>query len=125
MDVLVVDDEEDLRVLLDLYLRGRGHSPVLAGSAGEARAALAGQDFGAMLLDVTLPDEDGPSLVRSLREHGNLPERLVLVSAVRPAVLVDLAAELDAVHLAKPFNIVTLDEVLGPLLSPADEAGAT
>lgn len=117
MDVLVVDDEEDLRVLLDLYLRGRGHTPAVAGSAREARAALAAGNFDAMLLDVTLPDEDGPSLVRSLRAQGNLPERVVLVSAVRPAVLGDLAAELDAVHLAKPFDIAQLDAVLDPLLT--------
>ena len=117
MDVLVVDDEEDLRVLLDLYLRSRGHTPVLAASAAGARDALHGGQFDALLLDVTLPDESGPDLVRSLRDDEVLPARLVLVSAVRPPVLAELAAELDAVHLPKPFDIAALDAVLGPVLS--------
>lgn len=115
MDVLVVDDAEDIRVMLELFLRGRGHSPVLAASAAEARAALAHRTFDAMLLDVTLPDEQGPDLVRSLRADDLLPPRVALLSAVRPAALEVMAEGLDVVHLTKPFDVAALDELLSSM----------
>ncbi len=115
MDVLVVDDEEDVRVLLELYLRGRGHGAVTTGSPAAARAALSDRSFDVLLLDVGLPGVEGPTLVEQLRADDLLPSHVVLMSGLRSGTLAGLAADVGAVPLAKPFEVADLDAVFAGL----------
>lgn len=118
MDVLVVDDEADIRALLEMYLRGRGHEPTVVGDAAGARRACLEQAFDVGLFDVSLPDEEGPELVRSLRDEGRLPGQVVLLSALRPVELEQRAAGLGVVCVHKPFTIADLDRHLADVLAP-------
>ncbi len=72
--VLVVDDDARLRRLLQRYLSEQGFRVSAAAGAAEARQMLGFLQPDAMVLDVTMPGEDGLSLTRSLRLVGqNLP----------------------------------------------------
>lgn len=67
--VLVVDDEADIRELIDLTLSRMGLAAACAGSVADARAALAAGDFQLCLTDMRLPDGDGLEIVRHIGEH--------------------------------------------------------
>lgn len=67
--VLVVDDEADIRELIDLTLSRMGLAAACVGSVAEARAALAADDFQLCLTDMRLPDGEGLEIVRHIGEH--------------------------------------------------------
>lgn len=67
--VLVVDDEADIRELIDLTLSRMGLAAECAGSVGEAKAALAAGEFQLCLTDMRLPDGEGLDIVRHIAEH--------------------------------------------------------
>ncbi|WP_428851720.1 sigma-54-dependent transcriptional regulator [Imbroritus primus] len=66
LPILVVDDEADLRELLDITIRRMGHDVVTAPSLAAARAALARTPFSLVLTDMRLGDGLGIELVREL-----------------------------------------------------------
>ena len=71
--VLVVDDEPDIRALLQLTLSRMGLGSVLADSLAAARARLAEGSYALCLTDMRLPDGDGIELIREIQ---GLPEEL-------------------------------------------------
>jgi two-component system, NtrC family, nitrogen regulation response regulator NtrX len=69
-NILVVDDEADIRTLVRDILSDEGYEVDMAANAAEARVARARALPDLILLDIWMPDTDGISL---LREWGNLP----------------------------------------------------
>ncbi len=68
--ILVVDDQKEIREMLALWLRCHQFQVVVAGSAKEARQRLAESgEIQAALIDIRMPDEDGISLLRSIRDR--------------------------------------------------------
>ena len=67
--VLVVDDEEDIRELLDMTLARMGLDADCAADLAEARRLLAENAYRLCLTDMRLPDGDGLELVRHIGEH--------------------------------------------------------
>jgi CheY-like chemotaxis protein len=65
--LLIVEDDQDSRELLELFLAGEGARVRGASTAAEARAAIREQAPDVVLMDMTLPDEDGFTLIASLR----------------------------------------------------------
>ena len=77
-DVLVVDDEEDIRELLELSLLRMGLGADTAGSITEARSLLESGNYRLCLTDMRLPDGDGLDLVDYIQHHRpNLPVAVI------------------------------------------------
>ena len=57
--ILVVDDEPEIRAILAEYLAGAGYAALTAGSAEEASVALARKRYQGLILDLNLPGQDG------------------------------------------------------------------
>jgi DNA-binding NtrC family response regulator len=68
--ILVVDDEANIRALIDEILSEEGYSVTTAADAKEARAARKEQDYDLVLLDIWMPDTDGISLLKEWSENG-------------------------------------------------------
>jgi DNA-binding response OmpR family regulator len=111
-DVLVVDDDPDLRVMLDLHLRAQGHEVRLAASAEEALLASAERRADLLLLDVRLEGRRGDELIRMLDRGLGRPRVLCLLSGVAEDELLDLAAIHGVAHLHKPVDPEALRRVL-------------
>jgi DNA-binding response OmpR family regulator len=70
--VLVVDDEGDIRALIDEILSDEGYQVTVAADAAEARTARDQDKFDLVLLDIWMPDTDGITLLREWSEPGEL-----------------------------------------------------
>lgn len=120
LHVMVVDDSEMNRELMEIKLGSAGHSSVSFEDAQSAIAALeAGSVFDLILMDVQMPDMDGPTATRLIRRL-NLPAADLPIVALTANVLPEqIAACLDAgmdEHVAKPIDMMTLLAVLGRVL---------
>jgi DNA-binding response OmpR family regulator len=102
--ILAVDDEPELLSMLSEYLAGRGYRVMTAGNVQDARSLLGSTKIELVLLDITLPGEDGLSLARHLREHGGPP--VILVTALGTALdrIVGLEVGADD-YVTKPFEL--------------------
>ncbi|GAB30813.1 two component response regulator OmpR [Acetobacter pasteurianus subsp. pasteurianus LMG 1262 = NBRC 106471] len=102
--VIVVDDDPRLRRLLQRYLFEHGFRVSVAASAAEARQTLEGIQPDAMVLDVTMPGENGLELTRALRDEGQELPILLLTARGEPADrITGLEAGADD-YLGKPFE---------------------
>ena len=108
--VLVVDDEADIRELLDLTLARMGLQADCVGSLAEARQMLAGHSYQLCLTDMRLPDGDGLELVRHITDTvADLPVAVITAhGSAENAVSALKAGAFD--YIAKP---VSLDQLRG------------
>jgi len=70
--ILVVDDEADIRDLVQEILSEEGYAVEVAANAAEARAACARQAPDLVLLDIWMPDTDGISLLREWQQSAGV-----------------------------------------------------
>lgn len=77
LQILVVDDEESMRLLLSSILKGEGYNLDTAANAGEALAKLEQKDYGLVLTDLKMPGMDGIELVSRVREK--YPDTTIVV----------------------------------------------
>ena len=114
-NILIIDDENQIRKFLDIALRAQGYKTLLAenGQKGLELLALQGADL--VILDLGLPDLDGFEVLLELRTWSNVP---VIVLSVRAneeekVKLLDAGAN-D--YVTKPFSIQELMARLRVLL---------
>ena len=102
--VVVVDDEPDLRLLLEDYLTTHGLAVRCAGSGSELDVLLRAEPADVLILDVNMPGEDGFAIVERLRRAGSTVGIVMLtaVGAVESRVA-GLGAGADD-YLPKPFE---------------------
>ena len=126
-DVLVVDDDDDIRMLLELALSLEGHTVATASGGGPALEALRGGDLSrgmpVVVLDVQMPDLDGWQVLEAMRADEALCDVPVMLCTVR-ASAADLArgwaAGCDA-YQNKPFDLASISAEIGELASASSE----
>ncbi len=107
--ILVVDDEPDIRQLIEEILRDEGYSVRSAESLATARLALAELTPDLLLLDVWLPDGDGLRFLRELIETRGLPCPTVMISGHGTIESAVEAVRLGAYDfLEKPVSLAKL-----------------
>lgn len=121
--ILVIDDEAPLRRFLRATLTDRGYRVVEAENATDGLAAAADQAPDVVLLDLGLPDLDGLTVIRRLREWLTAP--IVVISARGQER--DKVDALDAGaddYLTKPFGVAELHARLRVALRHSSRGGA-
>jgi DNA-binding response OmpR family regulator len=114
--VLIVDDEDSVRVALERALRLEGFDVATASGGREALDAVARRPPAVIVLDVTMPDVDGVSVVRRLRADGlDLPVCILSARDEVPDRVAGLQAGADD-YLVKPFALDELTARLHALL---------
>lgn len=101
--LLIVDDDERIRSLLQKFLIRSGFLVTAARDAAHARRILGGLDFDLIVLDVMMPGEDGLSLTRALREERQTPILLLTAKGETENRIEGLEAGADD-YLPKPFE---------------------
>ncbi|MCK0120596.1 response regulator [Loktanella sp. F6476L] len=101
--LLIVDDDERIRGLLQKFLMRSGFLVSSAKDAAHARRILSGLEFDLIVLDVMMPGEDGLSLCRDLRTQMTTPILLLTAKGETDDRITGLEAGADD-YLAKPFE---------------------
>jgi two-component system OmpR family response regulator len=106
--ILIVDDEPDIRKILEILLESNGYSTLSADGGKTALSQIAKQRPDLLLLDIIMPDMDGYQVARQLREDPvtqNLP--IIMISGRNEDVDEILGLELGADdYIRKPFEPV-------------------
>jgi two-component system phosphate regulon response regulator OmpR len=101
--LLIVDDDERIRGLLQKFLIRNGFYVTAARDAAHARRILSGLDFDMIVLDVMMPGEDGVSFTKSLRETLKTPILLLTAKGETHDRITGFEAGADD-YLPKPFE---------------------
>jgi two-component system phosphate regulon response regulator OmpR len=101
--LLIVDDDERIRGLLQKFLVKNGFLVSTARDAAHARRLLQGLEFDLVVLDVMMPGEDGVTLTRDLRARSATPILLLTAKSETSDRIAGLEAGADD-YLAKPFE---------------------
>ena len=101
--LLVVDDDREIRRLLEEYLTQSGYRVTTVGDGRAMRRALDEHRIDLVVLDLMLPGEDGLSLCRGLRAQSNMPVLMLTARGSEIDRIVGLEMGADD-YLAKPFN---------------------
>ncbi|MGV8985793.1 MAG: response regulator [Cypionkella sp.] len=101
--LLVVDDDERIRGLLQKFLIRNGFLVTTARTADQARRLMVGLEFDLLVLDVMMPGEDGISFTRELRKHLAIPVLLLTARGEASNRIEGLEAGADD-YLVKPFE---------------------
>jgi len=121
--ILVVDDEPDLRTLYELTLLREGYRVEAAGSVAEAWERLTAQRFDAVITDMRLPDGLGMEILQRIQQQQR-PERCVVMTAYGSAENAVEALKAGAFdYLTKPvdlkqFRAVVASAVQGQAAAP-------
>jgi two-component system KDP operon response regulator KdpE len=113
--ILVVDDEPQIRRLLDISLRAQGYRVEEAANGAACLAALAAHGADLVLLDLGLPDRDGLDVLRDIRGWTEVPVIILSVRAseTEKVKALDLGAN-D--YVTKPFGVQELSARIRALL---------
>ena len=101
--LLVVDDDERIRGLLQKFLIRNGFLVSVARDAAQARRLLGGLEFDMIVLDVMMPGEDGIALTRDLRKTMTVPILLLTAKGETANRIEGFEAGADD-YLIKPFE---------------------
>ena len=125
--LLVVDDDERIRGLLQKFLMRNGFLVTIARDGAQARRLLGGLEFDLIVLDVMMPGEDGIGLTRDLRGRLAVPILLLTARGESASRIDGLEAGADD-YLVKPFEpkelLLRINAILRRVPQPrAAEAG--
>jgi len=101
--LLIVDDDERIRGLLQKFLMRNGFLVSSARDAAQARRILGGLEFDLIVMDVMMPGEDGVTLTRDLRKRMTTPILLLTARGEAANRIEGLEAGADD-YLVKPFE---------------------
>lgn len=115
-NLLIVDDQEGIRLLLREVFKQDGYCTHLAASGVEALAIVETYIPDCVLLDMRIPGMDGITILSKLRElFPNLP--IIMMTAYGEVTEIEKTKQLGAVaHFTKPFNIFEIRATVNKIL---------
>lgn len=118
--ILCVDDDEDLQTVLSQYLENDGYKVVTAGGVAGALEKIESQNLNLILLDLTLPDGEGISLIPAFRNKSSAP--IIVVSGKSDATEKIVCLEMGADdYVTKPFELRELSARIKAVLRRAND----
>lgn len=116
--ILVIDDENDIQEVVRLSLQMTENWSVMSANGGAAGTLLAlSSDPDAILLDVMMPDMDGPTTLRILQRQGNKVPVIFLTAKVQPADRQKFMQLGVRGIISKPFDPLTLGKQIREMLA--------
>ncbi|MDQ3687314.1 MAG: response regulator [Acidobacteriota bacterium] len=117
--ILVVDDDDDTRLVVRWRLEDRGYKVIEAAGGREAVEAALGVRPDLILMDLVMPIVDGVEAVRQVKEHPQLRDVPVVVVTARDVAGSRAGAEFGDFddYLSKPFDFLRLNAIIEKLFS--------
>ncbi len=106
-NILVCDDEKDIRRALNIYLSGEGYTVCEVASGAEAVAELKRNTYHLILMDIMMPGLDGVETTVRIREFSNIPIIFLTAKTEDTDKVLGLTVGGDD-YVTKPFNPMEL-----------------
>lgn len=119
--ILIVDDEETIRLALRKFLRSRGFEVEVAGSGDQAMQILDKQSFSLMLCDVRMPGMTGVQVVPEARKKDQDLAIIMLTAVNDAATATEVLASGATDYLMKPVELADLQQAVDRALLKRDE----
>ncbi len=112
--VLIADDEEDIKIILSMYLENMGYEIVTAYDGLDALEVIKERMPDVILMDIMMPTLDGIEVVRQIKAIDGLKDiPVIMLTAAAHSSMVEKAMAAGAVdYIAKPFEPEKVDEVI-------------
>src|SRR5258708_3844137 len=111
--LLVVDDEKNLRLVVQKEIARQGHDVACAEDRESAWKMLEEQDFDVLLCDINMPRLDGMGLLRRTRERSQNPPEVIMLTGQATVESAIEAMKLGAYdYLTKPYRIAELSALV-------------
>lgn len=111
--LLVVDDEKNLRLVVQKEMSRQGHDVETADDGESAWELLEAQDFDVVLCDINMPRLDGMGLLRRTRERSQNPPEVIMLTGQATVESAIEAMKLGAYdYLTKPYRIGELSALV-------------
>jgi len=111
--LLVVDDEKNLRLVVQKELSRQDHTVDTAEDGEDAWLKLESEDFDVLLCDINMPRLDGIELLRRLREKGQNPPEVIMLTGQGTVETAIEAMKLGAYdYMTKPYRIAELSALV-------------
>ncbi len=118
--ILIVDDDESIRVVLAEFFREEGYLVETAANGRQALDAVDRSAFDVLLVDLSMPVMNGAELRRSLKDRQSSIPFIAMTAALRSTDA--LASELDATaYLLKPFDVEAVLKTVDGVLRAAQK----
>jgi CheY-like chemotaxis protein len=122
-EVLVVDDDEAIRLMLMEVLESSGYRVRTAANGREALEEVERRPPAVVVLDAIMPEMDGPTFLKEQRRRPALPHVPTVVISAYPERAETAMAELGVeAFLPKPFRLEELVRLLEQVVSHAGDA---
>lgn len=105
--ILIVDDEKEIRDLIDIYLKGEGYETLKAENGEEALDILGTNDVDLIILDIMMPKVNGIEACLKIREEREMPIIMLSAKSEDMDKILGLNTGADD-YLTKPFNPLEL-----------------
>lgn len=103
--ILVVDDDEVIRLLLHQFLEGVGYSVVEAVDGYQALEKVTGSSFDLVIMDIAMPGIDGPGVCEQIRSTMKNPPPVLMITALDDEDTVERSFKAGAVdYIRKPIR---------------------
>ena len=113
--ILVVDDEKEIRNLIEIYLKNEGYEVKKASNGEEAIKILQKEDIQLMILDIMMPKMDGIEVCKKVREHLSIPILMLSAKSEDMDKIEGIMTGADD-YMTKPFNPLELSVRVKALL---------
>ncbi|WP_075529015.1 response regulator [Sporosarcina ureilytica] len=116
-NVLIVDDQQGIRLLLKELFKKEGYGTKLAANGGEALQQVKQEQPDCILLDMKMPGMDGIDVLKQLkREWPEIP--VIMMTAYEELKLIEQALEIGAEkYFTKPFDIFEVRDAVNLLFA--------
>lgn len=114
MKVLIVDDDIHLLKLYKMELEDEGYEVVAAGTGKEALERFEKEEFDLVTLDILMPDIDGISLLRRMKE---IRPRIPIIMSTAYDYKDDFAVWASEAYIIKSADLSELKQMIKKLLS--------
>ena len=105
--ILVVDDEKEIRDLIEIYLKNEGYKILKASDGREALDIVKKDHIDLIILDVMMPNMDGIEACMKIREEESMPIIMLSAKSEDMDKIIGLTTGADD-YITKPFNPLEL-----------------
>ena len=123
ISVLVVEDDNHIRELLQMYLEKEGYAVTVAGDGGQGLAKFRAIKPDLVLLDVMMPIMDGWAVCKAIREDGNTPVIMLTAKSETDDKVAGLKSGADD-YITKPFEMKEVLARIEAVLRRSDRLGS-